>query len=80
MKKRIITKIDDMDKQQAEKMKKMTTNMEQLTSSIVEGFTVVRQVMLQPFAMPLQFSPPIAYQGMYERMPGQSYYERSPKK
>ncbi len=70
MKKRIITKIDDMDKQQAENMKKMTSNMEQLTSSIVEGFAMLRQVMLQPCAMPQQFAPQISYRGIYDRMPG----------
>ena len=66
-----ITKIEDMDKQQAENMKKMTLNMEQLSISIVEGFAMLCQVMLQPCAMPPQFAPPIGYQGMYERMPGQ---------
>lgn len=71
IKKRIITKIEDMDKQQAENMKKMTLNMEQLTGSIVEGFAMLRQVMLQPCAMPPQFAPPIGYRGIYERMPGQ---------
>ena len=71
IKKRIITKIEEMDKQQAENMKKMTLNMEQLTGSIVEGFAMLRQVMLQPCAMPPQFAPPIGYRGMYERMPGQ---------
>ena len=78
IKKRIVTKIEDMDKQQAENMKKMITNMEQLTSSIVERFAMLRQVMLQPCAMPPQFAPPIGLQGMYERMPGQ-HLSNSPR-
>ena len=51
IKKRIITKIEDMDKKHEENMKKMTSNMQKLIGSIVEGFAMLRQVMLQPCAM-----------------------------
>ena len=47
-KKKIFAKIDDMDKQQADNMKKLSSNMEQLTSSIVDGFAMLRQMMMQP--------------------------------
>lgn len=32
--------------------------MEQLTGSIIEGFTMLRQVMLQPYGMPQQYTAP----------------------
>lgn len=72
IKKKIFAKIDDMDRQQGDNMKKLTSNMEQLTGSIVEGFAMLRQVMMQPPAMPPQFTPQTGYQaGMYNRMPSQ---------
>lgn len=70
MKKRIFSKMDDIDRQQGENMKRLTSNMEQLTGSIVEGFAMLRQVMQQPPAMSSQFVPPVHYQsGIYNRMP-----------
>ena len=54
IKKRLIKKLDYMDKQQAHNMNKLTSNMEQLTGSIIEGFAMLRQVMLQPCGMPQQ--------------------------
>ena len=72
MKKKIFAKIDDMDKQQADNMKKLSSNMEQLTSSIVDGFAMLHQMMMQPPAIPPQFTPHIGYQtNMYNRMPSQ---------
>ena len=61
-----------MDKQQADNMKKLSSNMEQLTSSIVDGFAILRQMMMQPPAMPPQFTPHIGYgANMYNQMPSQ---------
>ena len=50
IKKRITTKIEDVGKQQAENIKKMTTNMEQMTSSIVEGFPMLRDASIMCYA------------------------------
>ena len=62
--------MDDIDRQQGENMKRLTSNMEQLTGSIVEGFAMLRQVMQQPPAMSSQFVPPVHYQsGICNRMP-----------
>ena len=70
IKKRLIEKIDNMDKQQANHMNRLTSNMEQLTGSIVEGFAMLRQVMLTPCGMPPQFTTPqTGHQDMYNRMP-----------
>lgn len=52
--------MEDMDKQQAVQMSKFSTNMEQLTGSIVEGLAMLRQVMLQPPPMSPQFTTPLA--------------------
>ncbi|CAB4033892.1 Hypothetical predicted protein, partial [Paramuricea clavata] len=70
IKKRLIEKLDNMDKQQANNMSKLTSNMEQLTGSIIEGFAMPRQVMLQPCAMPQQYTAPQpVYLDSYNRMP-----------
>ena len=72
MKKKIFAKVDDMDKQQTDNTKKLSSNMEQLTSSIVDGFAMFRQMIMQPPAIPPQFTPHIGYQtSMYNRMPSQ---------
>lgn len=60
IKKRLLDKMENMDKQQAAQMSKFSTNMEQLTGSIVEGFAMLRQVMLQPPPMSPQFTTPLA--------------------
>ena len=66
-----------MDKQQTENMNKLTTNMEQLTSSIADGFAMLRQVMLQPYGMPPQYPSNPGYQGMYQAMPGIHHQQRN---
>ena len=42
IKQRLLEKMEDMDRQQSLQMNKFTTNMEQLTGSIVEGFAMLR--------------------------------------
>lgn len=47
--------------------------MEQLTGSIIEGFTMLRQVMLQPYGMPQQYTAPQpVYLDPYNRVAKQS--------
>ena len=77
MKKKIFAKIDDMYKQEAENMKKLFSNMEQLTSSIVDGFAMLRlMMMMQPPSIPPQFTPHIGYQtSMYNRSEFEKLHE-----
>ena len=50
-------KMEDMDKQREAQINKFATNMEHLTGSIVEGFAMFRQIMVQP--VPSPFSTPL---------------------
>ena len=48
IKKKLIEKIESMDKMHAIHMKKLQVNMQQLTGSIADGFSMLRQIMNQP--------------------------------
>ena len=62
-------KMEGMDKQQAAQTNKFATNMEHLTGPIVEGFTMLRQIMVQPIAPP--FSTPLTgYNNTWNRLLG----------
>ena len=68
IKKRLLEKMDEVDKQQATQMKKFSQNMEQLTGCIVEGFSMLRQVMLHPQPLPPQFATPLTgYNSNWDR-------------
>ena len=69
IKKRLMEKMEDMDKQQAAQMNKFATNMEHLTGSIVEGFAMLRQIMVRP--VPSPFSTPLTgYNNTWNRQLG----------
>ena len=45
IKKQLVEHMDEMDKKYAENMERMTSNMEKLTESIADGFTLLKQMM-----------------------------------
>lgn len=67
IKKRLLEKMEDMDRQQSLQMNKFSTNMEQLTGSIVEGFAMLRQVMAQPTPVATPFSTPLSGYNTWNR-------------
>ena len=67
IKKRLLEKMEDVDRQQSLQMNKFTTNMEQLTGSIVEGFAMLRQVMVQPTPIASPFSTPLSGYNTWNR-------------
>lgn len=61
--------MNSMDKEYSDHMGRLTTSMERLTGSIAEGFTMLRQMMLQsstmpPHAPPHFPTPQASYQNM----------------
>ena len=46
MKRRFVDRMDEMDKKYAENMDKMSRNMEKLTESIAEGFSLLRNMVM----------------------------------
>ena len=41
-----------MDNEYSQNMNRLTSNMEKLSSSIADGFAMLRQMMIQPYGMP----------------------------
>lgn len=55
--KQLLGKMNSMDKEYSDHIGRLTTSMERLTGSIPEGFTMLRQMMLQSSTMP-PYAPP----------------------
>ena len=53
IKKKLITRMEEVDKENSNQMGRLMTNIEKLTGSIAEGFAVLRQVMLSPPQPPI---------------------------
>nr|XP_055075109.1 uncharacterized protein LOC129454573 [Misgurnus anguillicaudatus] len=60
MKKRILDMMETSEKQASENFRKLSTSLDSLTSSIADGFSLLRQVIMQP-PQPFNMSP---YQSM----------------
>ena len=56
MKKRLLDKMDVMDKEHSQHMARLSTSMEQLTGSIADGFVMLRE-MMQSSALHAQYTP-----------------------
>ena len=52
IKKQLIEKMNAMDNEYSQNMNRRTSNMEKLSSSIADGFAMLRQMMIQPYGMP----------------------------
>ena len=52
IKKQLIEKMNAMDNEYSQNMNRLTSNMEKLSSSIADGFAMLRQMMIQPYGMP----------------------------
>ena len=55
MKRRLLDKMDCMDKEHSQQMARLNTSMEQLTGSIADGFAMLRE-MMQSSALPAQYT------------------------
>ena len=58
LKKRMLDKMDHMDKDHSQNMARLSTSMEQLTGSIADGFAMLRE-MMQSNSLPAQYTPPL---------------------
>jgi hypothetical protein len=56
MKKRLLDKMDSMDKEHSQHMARLSTSMEQLSGSIADGFAMLRE-MMKSSALPAQYAP-----------------------
>lgn len=48
IKKKLITRMEEVDKENSNQMGRLMANMEKLTRSIAEGFAMLTQIMLSP--------------------------------
>lgn len=69
MKKTLIDKLDQMDKQHERTISSLTSNLEKLSNSIAEGFSLLKHVMTpqpmhpHPYTYPTTSHPPLSSQG-----------------
>jgi hypothetical protein len=76
IKRKMITQMEDMDKRHSENMAKLTGNVQQLTASLTEGFSLLKNLMMSP-----QEAPPrhfIPYPSMHPYSGSQPFYPHTP--
>ena len=69
IKKKLLEKMDRIDKEHSSHMDRLMTNMERLTSSIADGFSMFRQMMQQQYPMPQHYTSAGPSYPMYSRAP-----------